>query len=130
MPWKIMVLRVNKAHSRKDLINMINVGSKKNDALCSSDYWDLILKNSVLTHFKCTIVREKDHAFAFESTGRIEVSQKMWSCKTESSWLVLIVSDLMCMTFSFLIQNLNKCLEKPESSFHSACYLFSLWLGS
>lgn len=36
-----------------------------------------ILKNSVLTHFKCTIVREKDHAFAFESTGRIEVSQKM-----------------------------------------------------
>lgn len=28
-----MVLRVNKAHSREDLINMINVGSKKWDCV-------------------------------------------------------------------------------------------------
>ena len=67
-----MVLRVNKAHGRKDLVNMINLGSEKPKTLCSSDYLDFILQNSVLKHFKCTIVRGKDHAFAFKSTGRIE----------------------------------------------------------
>lgn len=67
-----MILRVNKARDRKDLINMINQGSKKLETLCSSDCLDFILQNSVFKHFKSTIVRRNDRALAFESPGRIE----------------------------------------------------------
>lgn len=67
-----MILRVNKACDRKHLINMINQGSKKLETLCSSDSLDFILQNSVLKHFKSSIVRRNDHALPFESPGRIE----------------------------------------------------------
>ena len=67
-----MILRVNITCDRKDLINMINQGSKKLETLCSSDCLDFILKNSVIKHFKSTIVRRNNHALAFESPGRIE----------------------------------------------------------
>ena len=57
---------------KKEEAKRAETEGKKLETLCSSDSLDFILQNSVLKHFKSSIVRRNDHALPFESPGRIE----------------------------------------------------------